>query len=111
MLLRDAPGPGAGEQKLQRLRLADASEGIAQNRLDQLKNPQCNGPVGLYPVTQVGSELRMEDRLPFTASAQFSSHGAACRAAPACPILFRHAGRREEGDLHSWANGANGRFP
>ena len=65
MLLGDPPGPSAGEQILQRLGLTDASEGIAQNRLDQLENPQCNGAVRLHPVAQVGSELRMEDRFPF----------------------------------------------
>jgi len=84
MFLGDPPGPSAGEQILQRLGLADASEGIAQNRLNQLKDAQCNGPVRLHPVTQVGSELRMEDRLALTSaqrgSAQFSSRGAAFRA-------------------------------
>ena len=53
MLLRDAPGPNIGTQIFQRFGLADAIEGVAQNGLNQLKQPLCCAAVRLNPVLQV----------------------------------------------------------
>lgn len=50
MLLRDAPGPDIGTEVFQRLGLADAVEGVAQNGLNQIQQALGGTAVRLNPV-------------------------------------------------------------
>jgi len=60
MLLREAPGPYAGSEVLQRLGPSDASKGVPHDSLYHIQRPQGNLAVPSHPVPQVFSELRMK---------------------------------------------------
>ncbi len=60
MLLSNAPRPYARAQPFERFGFADAPKRIAGNGFDQLKNSQRNLPVGLDPVSQVLTKVRIE---------------------------------------------------
>src|SRR5205085_7266697 len=57
VLLGQAARPDAGPQVLQRLGLANALEGIANDGLDEVEGPQRDAAVRLHPVAQVLAEL------------------------------------------------------
>ena len=61
VLLREPARPGSGREVLQRLRLADTSEGIAENGLHQFQSPESDPTVCLDPVPKVLSELGLKD--------------------------------------------------
>jgi len=50
VLLRQPPRSCPGREVAQRLRLADALEGVAQDGFDQVKGAQCQFPVSIHPV-------------------------------------------------------------
>jgi hypothetical protein len=53
---------------LQRLRLADAVEGISQNGLDKIQSPQGNSAVDLDPMPEIFPKLRLKDGDPLAPS-------------------------------------------
>src|ERR1035441_1069158 len=60
VFLRDAPRPTTCEQMSERLRLPRALKWITHYRFDQIQHSDCGAPVGLDPISQVLTELRME---------------------------------------------------
>jgi hypothetical protein len=66
VFLRDAPRPTTCEQMSERLRLPRALKWITHYRFDQIQHSDCGAPVGLDPISQVLTELRMEHSSPFT---------------------------------------------
>lgn len=61
MLLGDAPRPCPRQHVLERLGFADGSEGIAEDRLDEVEHAECHVAVGVDPVSEVSAELGVED--------------------------------------------------
>ncbi len=61
VFLSEPSRPHTGAEIFQRLRLSDAAERIAENRLDESKCTESSLAVGLDPVLQVFSEFRMKD--------------------------------------------------
>ncbi len=105
VFLGQAAGPGAGELVLQRLRLADAGERVAQHGLDEAQEPQGGRAVVLDPPGEVGEEVPVEERLALGGGAQaFGSiparflSRAGVRRAPA-PFLARASAARSRSAL------------
>ena len=61
-------------QILERLRFANTGEWIAHHRLDQLERAQCNLAIGLNPVDQILTKLRLKNCIPHDT---FSTHATA----------------------------------
>ena len=61
MFLRDAPRPTTCEQISERFGFARALERIPHHRFDQIQHSDCDAPVGFDPISQVSSELGLED--------------------------------------------------
>ncbi len=61
MLFRHPAGPCPRQNVLQWLGLADANEGIAHSRFNEVQNAEGYGAVGVDPVTKVLTKLQMED--------------------------------------------------
>jgi hypothetical protein len=53
VLLRDAPGPGAGSEMLQRLRLPDSLEWVAQDGFDEIEDLERNLPIRRDPFPKI----------------------------------------------------------
>jgi hypothetical protein len=66
MFLRDAPRPTTCEQISERFGLARALERIPHHGFDQIQHSDCGAPVGFDPISQVFSELGLEDGGPLT---------------------------------------------
>ncbi len=67
MFLRDAPGPNARTQSLQRLGFTFPAKRIPHYRLDQTKDPQGYLAVLFNPINKIIPKVRFKDR---------ESHGA-----------------------------------
>lgn len=61
MLLCNTPRPDTRPQIFQRLGLANADERFADDRLDEIENAKRHRPIGLNPVAEILSKLRVED--------------------------------------------------
>ena len=61
VLLREPARPRSDREVLQRLRLADTSEGNAEDGLHQFQSPENDPAVCLDPVPKVPSELGLKD--------------------------------------------------
>lgn len=61
VFLGQSPGPDIGPEVLEAFRLAEASEGVAYDGLDQIQAPQGHASVGLHPESQVLAKLFMEN--------------------------------------------------
>ena len=68
VFLRDPAGPIARQLVLERLRIPDAGERVAQAVGDESRYPLCNLPVGLNPVLVVGPRLAGERNVGFGAT-------------------------------------------
>ena len=60
VLLGEPTRPGSGEKMLQRLRLSDPREWLAQDGLNQVEGAQRHLSIRLYPVTKVLAKFRLE---------------------------------------------------
>ena len=63
VFLGETARPDTGGEILERFRLADAAEGIAHDRFDQVEGAQGHLSVGFDPVVQVVTEFRLENGL------------------------------------------------
>lgn len=61
MLLRETTRPRARSEMFERFRLADASEWIPKNRLDQSEYAKRNFAVCFDPELEIFTELRMKN--------------------------------------------------
>src|SRR5260370_6623518 len=64
MFLGQATRPRSGQHILERLRLANANEGITHHGLNQIKSPERDVPIRLNPMTQIFKKLWLERRDP-----------------------------------------------
>src|ERR1017187_10754698 len=71
--LGDPPRPASRQAVLERLRLADPLERIAQHRLYQTQDAKSDAPVGFHPKPEILQELALKDRLAFSGRPQATS--------------------------------------
>jgi hypothetical protein len=65
VFLCEAARPRARWKVLERFRLADATKGVAEHRLDNTESTKRHLPVGFCPESEVFDELRLKDRQAF----------------------------------------------
>ena len=63
MLLGDPPRPDAGAKEFQRLRFSYALEGVSDDGFHQGENAKGRTALGLDPMAEILSELRLKHRL------------------------------------------------
>ena len=62
VLLGETPRPSARRKVLERLRLANAIEGVTQDRLHEVDGAKGDSSVVFDPVPKIFNELRVKDR-------------------------------------------------